>query len=442
MQKINTPITRKEISHLLNLRVTHNKASVPILEALSFKNSRRASTEINNITNIEENFILQTCNRIEIFLLVSTEDIASIEEKIISLWSNLTGFKIDDIRKYLEVSFSTEVFLHMMRLTSGLESMIIGEDQIIGQVQNALKDNTEKHNSSQTISKIFSAAIKVGKKVRSHTQISKGSVSIGSIAVKLLEDVVGDLRNKQVLIIGAGNIGTLAAKALAARKSAIIIVANRTYDRAVSLSKTLNSKAVTFDKLIESLSTSDIVIVATSAPHNIISRDIVVESLKKREKGKKLVIVDLSQPRNVEREVGTIVGVELHNIDNLRKVSDSNYILRQEEAKKADQIIQHEIKRIYSSVTNRKPTNEVINNIANEIRCTELKKAFDMMNVKSDSKKCLKCMKVIENLSKILVNRMILDIEQQLSQKEMEDNIKKILVSQERIDENHSDQFK
>ena len=442
MQKINTPITRKEISHLLNLRVTHNKASVPILEALSFKNSRRASTEINNITNIEENFILQTCNRIEIFLLVSTEDIASIEEKMISLWSNLTGFKIDDIRKYLEVSFSTEVFLHMMRLTSGLESMIIGEDQIIGQVQNALKDNTDTHNSSQTISKIFIAAIKVGKKVRSNTQISKGSVSIGSIAVKLLEDVVGDLRNKQVLIIGAGHIGTLAAKALAARKSAIIIVANRTYDRAVSLSKTLNSKAVTFDKLIESLSTSDIVIVATSAPHNIISRDIVVESLKKREKGNKLVIVDLSQPRNVEREVGTIVGVDLHNIDNLRKVSDSNYILRQEEAKKADQIIQQEIKRIYSSVNNRKPTNEVINNIANEIRCTELKKALDMMNVKSDSKKCLKCMKVIENLSKILVNRMILDIEQQLSQKEMENNIIKILVSQERIDEIHSDQLK
>lgn len=438
MQNINTPITNEEISHLLNLRVTHNKASVPILEALSFKNIKKTSTEINSISNVEENLILQTCNRIEIFLSVSTEDITAIEEKIIALWSDLTGFKSDNIRKYIEISFSKEVFLHVMRLTSGLESMIIGEDQIIGQVQKALQENKDPYNPRPTISKIFKVAIKVGRKVRTHTNISKGSVSIGSIAIKLLEDVVGDLKNKQVLIIGAGHIGTLAAKALAVRKSAIIFVANRTYDRAVSLSRTLNSKAVTFEKLNESLTLSDIVIVATSAPHNVISRKIVVESLKTREKGKKLVIVDLSQPRNVEEEAGTLPGVELHNIDNLRKVSDSNYILRQKEAEKAEHIIQHAFEKICLSKKNEKMLNNIINNKANEIRSTELKKAFDMMNIQSDSEKCLKCMKVIENLSKILVNRIVLDTKQQVSQKKMEENVKKILVAQERINEIHS----
>lgn len=431
MQRLNNTITKREISHLLNLRVTHHKASISILEALSFNNSKQASDEINKILNVKENLILQTCNRIEIFLAVSTEDISSIEEKIIALWSDLTGSKIDDIRKYIEISFSTEVMLHAMKLTSGLESMVIGENQIIGQVQKSIQDNKELDNSKSIIAKLFKIAIKVGRKVRTQTNISKGSVSIGSIAIKLLEEVVGDLKGKKVLIIGAGQIGTLAAKALAARKLAIIFVANRTYDRAIFLSRILNSKAVTFEKLTESLSTTDIVIVATSAPHNIISKKIVSEALKQRDKEKKLVIVDLSQPRNVEKEVETLPNVEVHNIDNLKKLSNSNHILRKKEAKKAENIIQQEIEKIYSSAKHEISANYDIINKANEIRCSELNNAYKKMNINLDSKKCLKCKKVTENLSKILVKRIISDTQQQLNQKEMEENIKKILMTQE-----------
>lgn len=433
MQRSDKVIDAYEMNSLLNLRVTHKRAPVPILEALNFKDAKESSREIRDLPGVKECVLIQTCNRVEIHLSLSDEQPATLEW-LIEYWRWKTGFKKDEIHRYVEVARSLDVVKHMLKLTSGLESMVVGEDQILAQVQDAYIQAREFGAVGPVLRKVFEKSVKVGKMVRVKTNVNKGAVSIGSISVNLLEELAGDLAGKRVLIVGAGNIGEIAGKALAARNLTLIFVANRTYEKAVSLSKMLNAEAVKFDRLGDLLATVDIAVVATSAPHCIITRSKVEEALSSREKGRRLLIIDLSQPRNVEKEVADLPDVEVHNIDNLRSIAEKNLKMRLQEAEKAELLIQSEIDRIVAmqKTIDVKPIINAVSRRANEIRRRELEKAYCLM-VKPDPKdeRCAHCRRVMENFSKHLMEKMMVDPISNLMNAEIDRDFDKIAVIQE-----------
>lgn len=228
-----------------------------------------------------------------------------------------------------------------MRLTSGLESMIVGEDQILGQVKELFLMAKKAEAVGKTLDTAFNKAIQVGKRTRNETGINKGSVSIGSAAVELAEKELGGLEGKTVMVIGAGEMGTLVAKALANKNIKVIYVANRTFDKAEALACELNGNAVQYDKMEKYIPKSDVVISATKAPHFVLTHEIMSRLMEERNSD--IMLVDIGNPRNIEGSVAQIPGVSLHNIDSLRSISEANLEKRRSEAKKAEIIIEEEL---------------------------------------------------------------------------------------------------
>ncbi len=448
MQGSDRFITAREMGNVINLRITHKKAPISVLEAVGFKDIGKTSKEIQQVKGVDECLVLQTCNRIEIYLSVSEGMAATSVKAVSDCWQMRAGFNEEDFNDYLEVAYGADAIHHLMRLASGLESMIVGEDQILGQIQDAFDNANECGSSGSVLRKVFGRAVKMGKVVRVETNINKGAVSIGSIAVNLLEDVAGDLHGKKVLIIGAGRIGALTGKALAAKSLAFIFVANRTYERAVTLSKMLNAEAVKFDKLVQSLAEVDVAIVTTAAPHYVLTQEKVKDSMKLRGNtavsGRNLLIVDLSQPRAVEKGVGLLPGVELRNIDNLREIADTNLKIRLQEASKAEAMIQKEMERL--SVSEKRadvePLISAVSKKANEIRQRELKKAYCLMKTNPSEEKCGHCQKVIDDLSRTLMEQMMLHPLLNLRNRELGKDDERIAMLRELFDIKTEDQKK
>jgi glutamyl-tRNA reductase len=388
---------------IVNLRVTHKKASIPVLEALVFKDLPKALKEICTLEGVNESVIIQTCNRVEIFAVVPTEHWLTAGAEMAEYWRRRAGFNFEHFYDILEKNFNSEALTHLLRLASGLESMIVGEDQILGQVQDAFNEAKENGTVGPILERSFDKAIKVGRDVRTETNVSKGTVSVGSAAVGLAEEILGELKDKKIIIIGAGETGELVGKALADREHAVIFVANRTYKRGIELAKVLGGQAVKFDRVNEFLTDVDLAIVATAAPHSVITRDLMNRVLEER-KGKKLLIIDLSQPRNVDKDVSSLPTVELRNIDDLRGIAQSNLEMRLEEVGKAEEIIQDELKSL-ELMLQREQAEPIISAIwssAEEIRRRELTKALKMIgNLDNEQHR------IIDDLTQVLVKRIL-----------------------------------
>ncbi|NIQ07689.1 MAG: glutamyl-tRNA reductase [Candidatus Korarchaeota archaeon] len=264
-----------------------------------------------------------------------------------------------------------------------------------------------KQNKCGTVGPIletsFEKAIKTGRKVRVRTRIDKGAVSIGSAAVDLLEEALGDLKDKRIIVIGAGETGGLVGKALASREHAVTYVANRTYKRGVRLARMLGGQAVRFNKVKHFLACVDAAIVATAAPHHVLTKKLVQEALDKRKSGA-LLIMDLSQPRNVEESVANLPNVELHDIDDLRGIAEVNRKMRRREIKKVEIIVQNELKRLELTLKRKRaePLISALCNKAEEIRRKELNKALKMLGKLDDDQR-----KVVDDLTMVLVKRIL-----------------------------------
>ena len=242
---------------ILNLRVDHKIADIESMENIS-KEIDEIFWKLQEKYSINEYVEISTCNRKEYYL--HNENISFDEELLSHENQNI-------IIEYGEASV-----MHLLRMTSGLESMIVGEDQILGQVKDAKAKASKNHHCGKFLDLIFTKAIHVGQVVRNKTNINKGSVSIGSAAVDLAERHLGDLTGKSVLVVGAGKMGKLVAKALAEKNLNAIFVANRTFYVAVELAEDLDGTAILFSQLDDYLVNADLVISATSAPHSIINR--------------------------------------------------------------------------------------------------------------------------------------------------------------------------
>ena len=296
----------------------------------------------------------------------------------------------------------------------------MGEDQILGQIKTARKNAIKNKTIGPKLEKLFTKAIHVGQSIRKNTHINEGGVSIGSGAVELLEEKYGSLEGKNVLIIGAGEMGTVVSKALLEKQTNAMVVANRTFDKAQALATELDGKAIRFDKLDEAFSNIDIVISATGAPHPIINRERL-EKVVNSEHLKEMVLLDLANPRDIEDNVREL-GVKLYNIDDLRYITDKNKEKRVQEAIKAEAIIDEETILLKDSLREMEitPILSSLNIEAEKIRKQELDKTLHMINTnEKDNKK-------IDKLTRSITEKMLFNIIANLKQAAKSDDKKTI----------------
>jgi glutamyl-tRNA reductase len=318
-------------------------------------------------------------------------------------WIKLNKIEHKNFYLKIERSYDYKAIKHLFRLASGLESVILGEDQILGQVKKAFKEAKKTGTVNNLSQLLFSKAIATGKKVRINTKINNGSVSIGSIVNNLLQKSYITLKNKEIIIIGAGEIGILVGKALSSCNHTVIFVSNKTYERGVRLAKDLKGYAVRFDDIEELLTQVDIAVVATSAPHYVLKEKMLERIMKKRGY-RKLVIIDLGQPRNVEESSSNIKNIELKSLKDVNHIAQANLSHRKKDVDKAESIINENIKVLWNFIQYHKThsfISEIYNNLE-EIRKTEVEKAFEMLGELNDDQR-----QIIQNLTQVITKRII-----------------------------------
>ncbi|MDG6223492.1 MAG: glutamyl-tRNA reductase [Candidatus Bathyarchaeota archaeon] len=392
-------------SHIMNIRITHQKSGISLIETAAVKDLQNALKQFHANDEIDECVILQTCNRTEAYVVSKEPEKAS--EKLKEHLLNRFKTKSAETKSAIEICSNQDALKHLLRVSSGLESMVIGEDQILGQVWDAYRVAKSAKTVGPVLKTVFTRAVSVGRRVRNETKINRGAVSVGSVAVELAETLLGNLCGKTVLIMGAGETGTLVAKALATRCPNAIFIANRTYERAVKLADELQGKAVKFDKLEDVLKDADVIICSTSAPHYLLKKEPVSKIMEQRVNRKGLMIIDISNPRNVERSVQEIDGVNLYNIDDLREIADRNKDKRAEKAEKASKIVDESLFLLEQDLKAQSVSDIVAFLFAHaeEIRQKELIKAQSMLGNLDPKKKG-----VIDSLTFEIVEQTLVPI--------------------------------
>jgi len=326
---------------LLIVGINHRTASVEVRERLSVSDAKLPEIvrSLAQLPGIEGASVLSTCNRVETIVSADSEDAV---ESIVDWMSELAGANRSELEKHLYLLRHGDVVRHLFRVASGLDSMIVGEPQIAGQVKSAFHVSQELGALDSLLQQVFEHTMRVAKKVRTETGIGEYAVSVPYAAVELARKIFGNLAGLRVLLLGAGEMGELTAEHLAAQDVKPIFVANKTFDRAAELARRFHGEAVHFDGFEEHMAQSDIVIVSTAAPHYLIEPVHIERALESR-KSRNLFLIDLSVPRNIDPAVARMDGAYLYNVDDLQSVADSNRELRQMRAGDAEEIISREV---------------------------------------------------------------------------------------------------
>jgi glutamyl-tRNA reductase len=326
---------------LILVGLNHRTAPVDVRERLSVPEPKLSDTTqaLRAIEGVDGAAVLSTCNRVE--AVVSTRDEDVIENIVQWLAARATTNRAE-LEKHLYILRHGDVVKHLFRVASGLDSMILGEPQIGGQVKKAFAAALELGTLDSLLMQLYENTMRVAKRVRTDTGIGEHAVSIPYAAVELAKKIFGDLRGLQVLLLGAGDMGELTAEHLHQQDVKQVFVANRSFDRAVELARRFDGSAVQFDSIDEHLGTCDIVIASTAAPHFVIEPFQVRRALDTR-RNRNLFLIDLSVPRNINPEVADTDGAYLYNVDDLQQVADANLELRQAKAKDAEHIVLREV---------------------------------------------------------------------------------------------------
>ncbi|HEX9014605.1 MAG TPA: glutamyl-tRNA reductase [Chloroflexota bacterium] len=381
--------------------VNHKAAPVAVREMLAFTPAQMDAALLSLHERIPECVLLSTCNRTEIYAVVP-----SAEEGQQQITSFLTGFHRFPSNHFVPFLFSlsgAEAVEHLFSVASGLESMILGEPQILGQVRSAFVTASARATAGPILSWVFIHALKIGKRVRTDTAISRNAVSISHAAVELAKKELGGLDGRSVLLIGAGDMGELAARNLVANGCKGLTVANRTYSRAAGLAELLGARAADLTQLPELLRETDIVISATGAPSFVLDKQQVQESMTRRE-GKPLFLVDIAVPRDIDPDAAQIEGVYVYDIDDLQEVCANNLDERQKAAAQARELIRAEIDEFETwwNSLDVVPTIKALRDRAEEIRQVELRKALSRMGELTDRERS-----TLEALTTGIVNKML-----------------------------------
>ncbi len=325
---------------LVCVGLNHKKCPVELREKIAFSESglSRALIEMREIEGLREWFVLSTCNRVELY----GRGLAGIEEALSRFLTDYHGLEERLYQPYLYHFRGREVAQHLFRVSSGLDSLVIGENEIYGQVRHAFRAANELGSLDSILYQLVERALRVGKRARSETKISEGAVSVSSIAVELAEKIFGKLTGERVLILGTGKMSELTMKHLVKRGAGEITVASRTYERALELAQKFGARPIGFDAWLRALRASDIVISSTAAPHPIVRFDDV-QSVMIERRHKPLFFIDIAVPRDIDPRVTEIDDVYVYDIDDLKTVSEANLRLRKKEIAKCEILIEREL---------------------------------------------------------------------------------------------------
>jgi glutamyl-tRNA reductase len=323
---------------LVVIGLSHRSSPVTVRERFAFAEERipAALQSLRDSGAATEAVILSTCNRVEIY--------AATELEPAKAFASLQGFLVTchDYREPLSDEIyclpEPQSIYHLFKVAAGLDSMVLGETEILGQLKKAYDLALQKGHTGSRLNKSFQRAFNVAKHIRTQTNIQRGSVSVGSVAVELAEKIFSKLADRHVMIIGAGDTGEKTARALLSRGAGSIVVTNRSHEKAVALAAELGGQAVGFDDWAQQFAEIDIVISSTSAPHYVLDR-AKLEPLMKLRRNRPLLLIDIAVPRDIEPEVNFLEDVYLYNIDDLQAIADDYLKQRQQEIAVCEQII-------------------------------------------------------------------------------------------------------
>ena len=377
---------------LVSLGVSYRKAPLATLDALSFRDIPGFYNLLRQTQGLNGAMMLQTCNRVELFL--DAKDPRQIRETILREWALETKFKLGELNKLVEAREGKSVVEYLVRLAAGLESMLIGENQIVGQLRNSLSEALSHSSASPLLEDTVHRAISAGSSIREQTGIGRGTVSLGSAAMKLAEETLGNLGVSRVLLLGTGQVGMLVMKALKARGVSSITVASRTLQRTRSFCRTFGGTAVEFQAVPSQLAKTDVVIVATRSSDYVLTND----SLSRRDgtSRRKLMILDLSNPRNVAPSVSELDTVIFKTIDDLRGIADDALAKRRELVKKAAVLVGPRVEKI-DALLQREEAEPIVSDIyrrADQIREEVVNKTLSKLDLTIEQRESLKSMTV------------------------------------------------
>ena len=329
---------------ILALGVSHKTASLPVREKLALPEGRAVSVlrELVGHTDVHEAVAISTCNRTEVYLVVS--DAVETESAALAILARQAGIPPTELLGTLYALRDEEAVRHLFHVAAGLDSMIVGEAEVQGQVKRAYELALVEGVTGPVANRLFRDALGAGKRVRTETAISRAHVSVSSVAVELARGALGELDTRKVLVIGAGENGELTARALHERGVNTVFVANRRYDRAIGLAQRFGGRAVRFEDLPRQLLEADIVVSATSSPHQIVGRDELELMVGQRE-GRPLLMIDIAVPRDIEPSVREVRGVTLYDMDDLQREVARGLGTREGEVVRARQIVDQEVDR-------------------------------------------------------------------------------------------------
>ncbi len=386
-------------SQFVNIRVTFKNSPIHILEKFAFKDVFDAHQHLLNLADLQECIILQTCNRVEIYGVGINPDY----DNLINAWSSLINLPADQVKNNVIINDGEEALKHLVKLTSGLDSLVVGEDQILGQVKRSLEFSRKNGFAGPNLNILFDKTIKIGSRVRTLTGINKGSTSVGSMAVNLAYEYCDDIKEKEILLIGSGEGASLIAKALKQRNMKFFVT-SRTFERARSFADTVAGSPIPFETALEKINDNiDIVFISTVAPYYLLTYERIANMMKNRNKG--LMIFDLSNPRTVEDKIATLNNIKLVNIDQISEIVEKNVGRRKKEIQSAEKIINDELIAI-KEILKRKSSEPAIITIfknADSIRNKEFKKALSLIGnrVSNDD------IKILEQFSYALVEGIL-----------------------------------
>lgn len=332
---------------LLCLGLNHRTTPVELRERLAFAGTKQpeAAQQIKSLPGFEESVVLSTCNRVELYSAASLEDgpqaLAAMHDYLVNHF-DLTPEQRDAVTCY-QLS-QADAARHLFRVVSGLDSMVLGETEIFGQVKAAYDTALKAGATGRMLNKLFQRAFSVGKQVRNETTIQRGSTSVGSVAVDLAEKIFGDLKKCHVLLIGAGEMSRTCAQSLMSRGAQSIIISNRSHDRAIELAAEMGGKALHFEDWESVIHDTDIIISSTSAPHFVVKPELVEPAMRRRH-GRQLFIIDIAVPRDVDPRVNDIEDVYLYDVDALQAIAHEGRRERERALSLCEEIIEEQLRK-------------------------------------------------------------------------------------------------
>lgn len=387
---------------ILVVGVNHRSGPLPLLERVTIAPEQlgKAVTGLAQRDNVREAVVLSTCNRTEVYVVA--ELFHGAYGDVRDLLCELGDLSVDELTPHLYSQHDTSAITHLFEVAAGLDSAVLGESEILGQVRSAWETAQREGAARSTLNALFRAALSTGKRARNETGIGRGTASISHAAVEMITDMFGELTGKRVLVVGAGSMGEGVAVALHRAGGADILVANRTADRGASLAERVGGVAVGLDRLPEAVAAADVIVAGTGADRTLLTRSLVEQA--RGTSTRALHVVDIGVPRNVDPAVAELAGISLSNLDDLRDWADRGLSHRAAEAERVRSIVAQEVENhlLESTARQAAPLVASMHEAADRVRAHELDRFASRLGELDDRQR-----DSIEALTKAIVAKLL-----------------------------------